>query len=137
MSKIIAFFLLAGTLVIAGCTGASDTQQRAVSGTAIGAAGGAIIGAIAGNAGMGAAIGAGAGLVGGLVVDQHKKSKQRAYRQGYAKGSASVIQPVVPPHARAATPEQKLKQLKDLYDKKLITAAEYQARRKEILDQMK
>jgi hypothetical protein len=60
----------------------SPTQQRALSGTAMGAAGGAAIGAIAGNAGMGAAIGAGAGLLGGLLVDQHEKAKQAAYEQG-------------------------------------------------------
>jgi hypothetical protein len=59
------------------------TQQRAVTGGAMGAAGGAIIGAIAGNAGMGAAIGAGAGVLGGLAVDHHEKSKEAAYRQGY------------------------------------------------------
>jgi uncharacterized membrane protein len=60
----------------------TPTQQRAATGTMIGAGGGAIIGAIAGNAGMGAAIGAGAGLLGGLVVDHSEKQKQAAYEQG-------------------------------------------------------
>ena len=34
--------------VLAGCSGMNDTQQRALSGTAIGAGGGAILGAMAG-----------------------------------------------------------------------------------------
>ena len=74
---------------LAGCTGMSDTQQRAVTGTGIGAAGGAAVGAIAGNAGMGAAIGAGAGLLGGLMVDKREKDKEAAYNQGYSAGQTS------------------------------------------------
>jgi len=54
---------------LAGCADMTPTQQRALSGTAIGAGGGAIIGAIAGNAGLGAGIGAAAGLAGGLIYD--------------------------------------------------------------------
>ncbi len=76
-------------LLLAGCAGMSETQQRAVTGTGIGAAGGAVIGAIAGNAGLGAAIGAGAGLVGGLLVDRVKKDEQAAYQSGYAAGKQS------------------------------------------------
>jgi osmotically inducible lipoprotein OsmB len=79
-------------LALTGCTGMTDTQQRAVTGAGIGAAGGAVIGAIAGNAGLGAAIGAGAGLVGGLVVDKVQKDKQAAYNQGYAAGKTSQSQ---------------------------------------------
>lgn len=75
-----AAFVAAPMLI--GCSGMSDTQQRALTGTAGGAAGGAVIGAIAGNAGMGAAIGAGAGLAGGMLYDYHKKSEQRAYEAG-------------------------------------------------------
>lgn len=74
---------LAAAVTFSACAGMTPTQQRALSGGAIGAGGGAIIGAIAGNAGMGAAIGAGAGVLGGLIVDQHEQSKQRAYDQGY------------------------------------------------------
>ncbi len=68
--------------LLIGCAGMSDTQQRALTGTAGGAAGGAVIGAIAGNAGLGAAIGAGTGLAGGLLYDYHKRSEQRAYDAG-------------------------------------------------------
>ncbi len=88
MKQILIVFLTVGALVTAGCTGMSDTQQRAATGTAMGAAGGAVFGAIAGDAGMGAAIGAGVGLVGGLLVDQNKKSQGRSYRDGYAAGRA-------------------------------------------------
>ena len=62
--------------VLAGCSGMSDTQQRALSGTAIGAGGGAILGAIGGNAALGAVAGAGAGLIGGLIYDNVKKNEQ-------------------------------------------------------------
>lgn len=79
-----ANLLAAATSVplLIGCAGMSDSQQRALTGTAGGAAGGALIGAIAGNAGMGAAIGAGTGLAGGLLYDYHKRSEQRAYQAG-------------------------------------------------------
>lgn len=76
-------------LTLAGCAGMSDTEQRALTGTAAGAAGGAVVGAIAGNTAMGAAIGAGAGLVGGLLVDQSKKNEEAAYNRGVADAKAS------------------------------------------------
>jgi len=80
---------LALTLALGGCAGMTDTQQRAVTGTAMGGAGGAALGAIAGNAGMGAAIGACVGLLGGLLVDQHEKSKAEAYDQGVRDGRSA------------------------------------------------
>jgi hypothetical protein len=82
-------FALGMTFLLASCAGMSDTQQRAVTGTGIGAAGGAVIGAMAGNAGLGAAVGAGAGLVGGLLVDRVKKDEQAAYQSGYTAGKQS------------------------------------------------
>jgi hypothetical protein len=42
-----------------GCSGMSNTQQRVLSGGAVGATGGAIIGAVAGSAALGAAAGGG------------------------------------------------------------------------------
>lgn len=80
---------LGAIVLLAGCAGMSDTQQRAATGTGIGAAGGAVIGAMAGNAGLGAVIGAGAGLAGGLLVDQSKKNQQAAYQSGYSAGRQS------------------------------------------------
>jgi osmotically inducible lipoprotein OsmB len=74
MKKYLALTLV--VLLFAGaCSGMSYTEQRVLSGGAIGAAGGAAIGAAAGSPGTGAAIGAGAGLLGGYLYDQHQKSQ--------------------------------------------------------------
>ncbi len=78
--------LLACGVALAGCSDMNATQQRALSGTAIGAGGGAILGAIGGNAGLGAVAGAAAGLAGGLIYDSVKKNEQSAYQQGYVAG---------------------------------------------------
>lgn len=72
--------------LLAGCAGLNPTQQRAATGTGIGAAGGAVLGAIGGNAGLGALAGAGAGLLGGLLTDNVKRNEQAAYSRGYAAG---------------------------------------------------
>ncbi|MEM9735379.1 MAG: glycine zipper family protein [Pseudomonadota bacterium] len=84
--KPLAFAVL---LVLTGCAGLNDTQQRALTGTTAGAAGGALLGAIGGNAALGAVAGAGAGLIGGLIVDRVEKDKDAAYRRGLADGQAS------------------------------------------------
>ena len=73
---------------LAGCADMTPTQQRALSGTAIGAGGGAVIGAIAGNAGLGAGIGAAAGLAGGLIFDQAKRSQASSYNAGFQAGAS-------------------------------------------------
>jgi hypothetical protein len=86
MRKLVAIVVVAA-LPVAGCAGLSPTEQRAVTGTGIGAAGGAVIGALAGNAGLGAGIGAVAGLGGGLLYDQTKKNEAASYRSGYAAGA--------------------------------------------------
>ncbi len=62
-------------LFTAGCASMTPTQQRLLSGGAIGAATGAAIGAAAGSPAAGAAIGGAAGVVGGAVVDQYEKSR--------------------------------------------------------------
>ncbi|MEL7469810.1 MAG: glycine zipper family protein [Pseudomonadota bacterium] len=76
-------------LLLSGCAGLDDTQQRVLTGGAAGAAGGALIGAIAGDAKWGAVAGAGAGLIGGLLVDRSKKNEEAAYRRGVADGRKS------------------------------------------------
>jgi hypothetical protein len=88
MRKLVVVLTL--TALLTACADLTPTQQRALTGTGIGAAGGAVIGAIAGNAGLGAVIGAGAGLAGGLVVDQVKKNEAAAYQRGYASGRQST-----------------------------------------------
>ncbi len=62
--------VLVASSSLSGCAGMSDTQQRTLSGSAIGAAGGALIGG-----GEGALIGAGVGALGGYLYDNHKKSE--------------------------------------------------------------
>lgn len=74
---------------LSGCAGMSDTEQRTLSGAAIGGIGGTAIGAIAGNAGLGAAIGVVAGGAGGYIYDRHKKTEEQAYQSGYSAGKKS------------------------------------------------
>ena len=63
-------------LLFAGCASMSPTEQRLLSGGAIGAASGAVIGAaVGGSPAAGAAIGGAAGVLGGAVVDQYEKSR--------------------------------------------------------------
>lgn len=69
--------VLAVALLVTSCSGMSYTEQRVLSGGAIGAASGAAIGAAAGSAATGAAIGGGAGLLGGYVYDRYEKSQGR------------------------------------------------------------
>jgi len=69
--------VLVVALALAGCSGMSNTQQRVVSGGAIGASSGALIGWAAGSPAAGAAIGGGAGLLGGYLYDQYEKSHGR------------------------------------------------------------
>jgi osmotically inducible lipoprotein OsmB len=86
MRRIFLTAALVAALATSGCSGLSDTEQRAGTGTAIGAGAGAVVGAIAGHTLTGAVIGAGAGLVGGLLVDKSEKDKEAAYQKGYEAG---------------------------------------------------
>ena len=62
--------------VLAGCSSMSDTEQRTLSGAAIGTAGGALIGeAASGKPSTGAAVGAAAGAASGYLYDRHKKNQ--------------------------------------------------------------
>lgn len=62
-------------LLLAGCAGLNDTEQRVLTGATIGAGAGAGLGAVTGGLSIpaGAIIGAGAGAVGGLALDALKK----------------------------------------------------------------
>lgn len=60
--------------LLSACSGMSSTQQRMLSGGAIGAGTGAAVGAITGgSAATGAAIGGAAGVAGGYIYDKSKK----------------------------------------------------------------
>jgi hypothetical protein len=78
--------VFAAALTLSACAGLSDTEQRVLTGGAIGGAAGTAIGAIGGNAGLGLAIGAIGGATTGYLYDQHKKSEQRAYQAGVSAG---------------------------------------------------
>lgn len=70
--------ILFTVFLLHGCAGMTPTEQRMLSGGAIGAAGGAAIGAATGgSAAGGAAIGGAAGVVGGVIVDQYERSQGR------------------------------------------------------------
>jgi hypothetical protein len=76
MKKVIILLVIA-TLFLGGCSGMSPTQQRVLSGGAIGASSGALIGWAAGSPAAGAAIGGGAGMLGGFLYDQYEKYRGR------------------------------------------------------------
>jgi osmotically inducible lipoprotein OsmB len=74
--RVLTVLLLAGA--ISGCAGMTDTQQRVLSGGAIGAGAGAAVGILSGGSGStGAIIGGAAGAAGGYIVDQSEKKRGR------------------------------------------------------------
>ena len=83
MKKLSFIVILIISLALGGCAGVSDTEQRTLSGAAIGTAVGGIVGAIAGHTGIGLAVGAVAGTAGGYLYDHHKKAQQKAHDQAY------------------------------------------------------
>ena len=85
--------LLATAIAVSACAGQTPTQQRVLSGAAIGGLGGTAIGAIAGNAGLGAAIGVAAGATGGFIFDQHKQAEMRSYDRGFQSGMQAARTP--------------------------------------------
>jgi uncharacterized membrane protein len=76
MKKILVL-AVAATLVVSSCAGMTTTEQRVLSGGAIGASGGALVGWAAGSPAIGAAVGGGAGALGGLIYDQFEKSRSK------------------------------------------------------------
>ncbi len=77
MKRTAIIMLMVISLALGGCSGMSDTEQRTLSGAAIGAGAGTAIGAASGNTAWGAAIGTGAGLAGGYLYDRHQKGKEK------------------------------------------------------------
>lgn len=86
--KTLTSLAISSAFLAAACSGMSETEQRTLSGAAIGAGAGTVVGAIAGNAGLGAVIGAGAGAAGGYLWDQHKQAEEDSYQRGVADGHA-------------------------------------------------
>jgi len=74
--KLVLVISLTGSL--AGCANMSSSEQRTLSGAAIGTAAGALIGELASGQPLhGAALGAAAGAAGGWLYDRHEKSSGR------------------------------------------------------------
>lgn len=85
MKKIIA--ITAATFAIVGCSNMSTTEQRTLSGGAIGATAGAVGTAIlGGNPIWGAVGGAAVGAASGYVYDAYKKQQASEYNAGYNAG---------------------------------------------------
>jgi osmotically inducible lipoprotein OsmB len=72
MKRIAATLAVVALMGLSGCANMDSTEQRVLSGSAIGAGLGAGVGALTGGLGIGvgAAIGAGVGAATGFLVDQ-------------------------------------------------------------------
>ncbi len=74
--RVLALVLIFASMFTLGCAGMTETQQRALSGGAIGAAGGAALSAIAGgNPAVGAGLGGAAGAVTGYILGEHERRR--------------------------------------------------------------
>jgi uncharacterized protein YcfJ len=93
MKRIVPCCIVAVAVSVSACAGQTPTQQRTLSGAAIGAVGGSAVGAIAGNAGLGLAIGTVAGAAGGYIYDQHKQAEMQAYERGFQTGQQTTRTP--------------------------------------------
>lgn len=77
MRKTLIALSVTSIFILPACTNMSDTQQRTLSGAAIGTAAGVGIGALTGGGLLwGAAGGAAVGAIGGYVYDQHEKDQK-------------------------------------------------------------
>lgn len=76
--KTVASLVILGTLTTAGCSNMTTTEQRVLSGGAIGAGAGAAVGALTGGSVLiGSIIGAGGGAGLGWLYDEDQKRKGR------------------------------------------------------------
>jgi osmotically inducible lipoprotein OsmB len=69
MKRTLGIMFVTLLLAVGGCANMTPTQQRALSGGAIGAAGGAVLGAVTGGSpAIGAAVGGAAGAAAGALI---------------------------------------------------------------------
>ena len=74
MRKILPVAVVLGGFAVSACAGMSDTQQRTVSGGAIGAGAGAVGAAVTGGSAVtGGILGGAAGAGAGYLYDQHQR----------------------------------------------------------------
>jgi len=74
MKRYVTAVMLAISLAFIGCAGMSDTEQRTLSGGAIGAGAGAVVAPIAGNTAMEQQLGR-RRAAGGYLYDSYEKTK--------------------------------------------------------------
>ena len=93
-----AITALAVMLAVSGCANLTTTEQRTLSGAAIGAAGGAAIAAVAeGSVVAGALIGAGAGAGAGYLYSRSQSAKQAGYHATtYHQHATRTVKPPKP-----------------------------------------
>ncbi len=73
-NRIMMLVIVTACLLNFGCAGMSQTEQRTLSGAAIGAAGGAALTAISGgNPAIGAGVGGAVGGLTGYILGEHHK----------------------------------------------------------------
>ena len=83
------FALAVSVCLMTGCSNMDTTQQRTLSGGAIGATAGAVGAAIFhSNPIWGAVGGAAVGAASGYVYDMYEKDKQVEYNKGYQAGKS-------------------------------------------------
>lgn len=76
MKGLMIVLVTAGTLVASGCSNMSTTEQRTLSGGAIGAGAGAAVSGLTGGSVLGGALlGGAAGAVGGYLYDHHDRHR--------------------------------------------------------------
>ena len=74
LTRIAAAPILVLGLVMAGCSGLSETQQTTMKGGMVGTLGGVAIGAIGGNAALGMTVGRVAGMGAGYIYSKNKEA---------------------------------------------------------------
>jgi hypothetical protein len=72
MNRTFSALCVVALLSATGCAGLNSTEERMLTGGAIGAGSGAVVGALTGGLGVatGAAIGAAAGVAAGYIIDR-------------------------------------------------------------------
>lgn len=74
MKHFTVVFMIFALVSTFGCSGMSGTQQKTLSGGAIGAGGGAVLGAVTGGSPVvGAVVGGGVGALTGYILGEHDK----------------------------------------------------------------
>ena len=73
VNRIAILLAFGGSLLLVGCSGMNSTEQRTLSGGAIGAGVGTVGGALGGCTLCGTAAGGALGAGGGYLYDQHRK----------------------------------------------------------------